>query len=129
MIFDFFVTIFLSFISIYLTHKLGSKLKGNSCLSSSLVTVLFYICFYILGAKYLIYSKIVFGASFVGMVKKIKLSKSFLMLSTILFSLIYIFLYRYFSQFGGALGFSAFVACLASLLIIDLSPCLLSQRK
>ncbi|MAF91953.1 MAG: hypothetical protein CL674_11850 [Bdellovibrionaceae bacterium] len=100
----------ISFISAGLTQYLGIKFKNNFCKSSALVSLMFFILFSILPYDGNTFSKIAFGASFIGMSNLVYPFHIRILLSSLIFSICFQVLFKYYGELGGALGFSAFIS-------------------
>lgn len=108
----------LSLMSAYGTYFLINNLRINAVRSSALLSLVGYITLLFLSYLYPLevnyYASLIFGASFVGMCSYKKVALKVVLLASLVFVLLYIQLIPYLSEFGGALGFSAFFAVLLS---------------
>lgn len=97
---------------VYLIHN---KTKINAIASSSLVTILML---FVLGGYAIDFhlGPLIFGASFVGMSSKKVLRIPYLLLSAILFGLMYYSMFTFLQGFGGTLGTMACLSCLVGVL-------------
>ncbi len=97
-----------------LTYSLIKHLSMNAVRASSLVSLISFLILFGLSKLFVFdieyISLLVFGASFVGMCSHEVVKSYQVMLSALLFVLIYVVFSPYFGGVGGALGFSAFVS-------------------
>lgn len=118
-----------SLISATLTQYLGAKFKNNFCRSSAMVSLAFFFVFYFLPLDSNYYSKIAFGASFIGMSNLVYPYHIRILLSSLIFSLCFHILFKYYGQLGGALGFSAFISLFFAVAMYRLAKLLHIQFK
>jgi len=95
------------------THFLALQKKLGAVRASAIVTLLFVgMTLPIASDFFSVLHAVCFGASFVGMSDPKRLSVKQLALASFVFALFFHFFIHYFKGLGGALGFSAFMACL-----------------
>jgi len=114
-----FLEIGLCLFSSLATFRLSRKFKNDSVFTSGGVTLaMILICSLFVSDEVLIYlGKLIFGASFVGMSSKDHFSIKAILVASLFFYLVFIFIYPMTPYQAGALGFSAFMSCLLSKLI------------
>lgn len=110
-----FILIFvISQTSTQLTHALALKKDFGSVRASSFLTLAFIGLTYPLSFALIPTLQAVFlGSSFVGMTDPKRLNRTQLFFASCIFCLIFHFFIGHLKGLGGALGFSAFVSCLA----------------
>lgn len=115
---NFLLMLFVSQVSGQATRALASRNNFGIIRASSFLTLTFIgttlpFSFTIIPTLHAVF----LGSSFIGMTERELLNRNQLILASFIFCLNFQFLIHYLKDFGGALGFSAFVSCLATHLI------------
>lgn len=99
-------------------HKLKQSTIRSACLTTITLIIVFNMSAHFVEIRNLsLFTSSLFGASFVGMSQKHRINELTLLASSILYTLIFVFLYPTLLGLGGSLGFCAFISCSAILLI------------
>jgi len=121
----------LSALVAFITFSLIKQPSISPTRASSLVSLFFIIILYLVSQfiylEYAVYMSVIFGASFVGMCSHKIISDRAVIISGLVFGLLFAYLYPRYSTVGGALGFSAFLSVAALKLLGELNKIL--QRK
>ncbi|MBA2405931.1 MAG: hypothetical protein H0V66_14235 [Bdellovibrionales bacterium] len=107
------LVVLISQLSTQATHTLALKENFGAVRASSFLTLVFIGLTFTLPFEIIPTLQAVFlGSSFVGMTDPKRLSRWQLFIASLIFCVNFQFLIGYLKVFGGALGLSAFIACL-----------------